>query len=236
MSRRGGCVGAVVLLLLLVVGALLVADRVGVRIAESKVAQGVADRGGLSGTPTVDITGFPFLTQALSGRYEDVRISLTADDLGQPPGTRADISLEGVHMPLSDLLSGSVQQIPVDRIDGTATLPYDLLAGRLGGNTTLAAEGDRLRITRTVEVMGFDVPVTALGTVTLDGQDLVVDVSDVAAAGVSVPGFLLDAAADRLDFRYPLPPLPFGLRLTSVRPRAYGVDVQVVATNTVLSG
>jgi hypothetical protein len=234
--RRSGCLVAVVVLLVLVLGVLVVVDRVGVGIAEDRVAQQVAARGGLSGEPAVDIAGFPFLTQAVAGDYRDIRIGLTAEELGQPAGTRADVSLRGVHVPLTDVLSGSVQQIPVDRVDGTATLSYPLLAAQLGGDTTLVREGDGLRITKTVEVLGFEFPLTATGTVTLDGQDVVVDVSDASAAGVDVPDFVVDRAADLLDLRYPVPALPFGLRLTSVQPAAAGVDVAVEATDTVLSG
>jgi hypothetical protein len=228
-------VKVLIVVLVVVLGLLVVADRVGVAVAEDQVAQQLADSGGLAGTPEVDITGFPFLTQAVSGRYDDVRISLTADELGQPAGTRAEVSLRGVHVPLSDVLSSSVQQIPVDRVDGTASLSYALLASQLGGDATVAPEGDGLRVTRTVDVLGFEFPLRAAGTVTLDGQDLVVDVSDASAAGVSVPGFVLAAAADLLDFRYPVPALPFGLQLTSVRVRTHGVDVEVEGRDTVLS-
>jgi hypothetical protein len=234
--RRSGCLVALVVLLALVLGVLVVVDRVGVRVAEGRVAEQLAARGGLTGTPEVDITGFPFLTQALSGRYSDVRIHLTAEQLGQPAGTRADVSLQGVHVPLSDALSGSVQQIPVDRVDGTATLSYALLAEQLGGDTTLAQDGDGIRLTKSVEVLGFDFPLTATGTVALDGQDVVVDVTDASAGAVDVPSFALDTAEDLLDFTYRVPALPFGLELTSVRPAADGIDVRVAARDTVLSG
>jgi hypothetical protein len=234
--RRTGCLLVRVVLLLVLGGALVVVDRVGARVAESRVAEQVAARGGLNGEPTVDITGFPFLTQALAGDYEDIRIGLTAEELGQPAGTRADVSLRGVHVPLSDVLAGSVQQIPVDRVDGTATLSYALLADQLGGDTVLAPEGDRLRITRSVEVAGFDLTLTAVGTVALDGQDVVVDVADVSAGAVDVPDFVLRRAEDLLDLSYRVPALPFGLQLTDVRPAAAGIDVAVEATDTVLSG
>ena len=223
-------------LLLLLVGAAVVADRVGEGIAEDRVAAQVAQRGGLAGTPEVDITGFPFLTQALGGRYEEVRIALTAEQLGQPAGTSADVSLRGVHLPLADALSGSVAEVPVDRVDGTATLSYPLLAAQLGGDTTLAAEGSGLRMTRTVEVLGLEVPLTATGTVTLEGQEVVVDVAEAAAAGVDVPDLVVDRAADLLDFRYPVPALPFGLQLTGAEPREDGVHVRVEAVGTVLRG
>jgi hypothetical protein len=229
-------VRALVVVVLLLVGLVVLADRVGVGIAEDRVAAVIADRGGLAGEPDVEIGGFPFLTQALGGRYEDVRISLSAADLAQPDGTRADVTLRGVSVPLSDVLSGSVQEVPVDRVDGTATLAYPLLAEQLGPGTTLRREGDRLRVERTVEVAGVTVPLTAVGTVGLDGGDLVVDVDEATGAGVEVPGFVLDRAADLLDLRYPVPELPFGLQLTGVTPGEDGVEVGVEATDTVLRG
>ena len=227
---------ALAVLLVLVLGLLVLVDRVGVSVAEGQVAEQVEARGGLAGTPEVDIAGFPFLTQALSGEYDDVRIHLTAEQLAQPAGTEADVSLRGVHVALSDVLSGSVEQIPVDRVDGTATLSYDLLAQQLGGDTTVRPEGDRLQITRSLDVLGAQVPVTATGTVALEGQDLVIDVSDASAAGVDAPGFVLDQAADLLDLRYRVPTLPFGLQLTSVEPQEDGVHVRVEARDTVLAG
>jgi DUF2993 family protein len=225
-----------VVVLLVLVALLVVADRVGVRVAERAVAQQIASRGGLAGTPEVQIAGFPFLTQAIGGRYDDVQVHLTAAELGQPAGTRADVSLRGVHLPLSDVLARQVQEVPVDRVDGTATLPYALLAEQLGADTTLQPEGSGLRVTRTVTLLGQDVAVTAVGSLSLDGQDLLVDVGQASAAGVQVPGSLLDRAADLLDFRYRVPALPFGLQLTGVQPGPDGVDVRVEAQDTVLRG
>jgi LmeA-like phospholipid-binding len=228
-------VRALLVVLVLLAGLALVADRVAVGVAEDQVAQQLAGKGGLVGTPEVDITGFPFLTQAVGGRYEDVRIALDAEELGQPEGTRAAVSLRGVHVPLRTVLAGSVTEVPVDRIDGTATLAYDLLAAELGGDATIAPEGDGLRITRTVEVLRYRLPVTAAGTVTLDGDRLVVDVEEAAGAGVDIPDFLVDRVSDLLDLRYTVPELPFGLQLTGVDPAADGVRVRVEATDAVLT-
>ncbi len=219
---------------LLVLVLLAVADRVGEGIAEDRVARQIAEEGALAGAPEVEIIGFPFLTQALGGRYDDVRISLTAAQLGQPEGTDADIALRGAQVPLSSVLSGSVREVPVERIDGTATLSYGLLSAQLGGDTTVRREGDGLRITRTVDVLGQTLPLTAIGTVTLEGDQLVVDVEDVAGAGVDVPDFLVDRVADLLDLRYAVPALPFGLEMTGVRPGDDGVVVRVEATDTVV--
>ena len=217
-------------------GLALLADRIAVGVAEDRVGSELAATGGLQGTPEVTIAGFPFLTQALAGRYDEVRISLTADQLGQPAGTRADVVLRGVRVPLSAVLAGSVRTVPVDRIEGTATLSYELLASGLGADTTLAREGDGLRITRTVELLGRTVPLTAVGQATLEGSEVVIDVEQAAGAGVELPGFLVGRASDLLDLRYAVPALPFGLRLTSVEPAADGVVVGLAATDTVVGG
>jgi hypothetical protein len=226
----------VLVVLVLLLGLAVLADRVALGVAEDRVATQLVEKGGLQGSPEVEIAGFPFLTQAFGGRYDDVRISLTAEQLGQPEGTRADIALHGVEVPLSSVLSGSVAEVPVERIDGTATLSYALLSDQIGSDTELSADGDGLRITRTVEILGQSLRLTAAGQVTLEGSDLVVDVEEASGAGVDVPGFLLERAADLLDIRYTVPPLPFGLQLTDVTPAEDGVDIRVAATDTVLTG
>jgi hypothetical protein len=229
-------VRALLVVVLLLLGLAVAADRFAVGVAEDKVAQQLAEKGGLHGKPAVDIAGFPFLTQAVAGRYDDVRISLTAEQLGQPAGTRADVVLHGVHVPLSSVLSGSVDRVPVDRIDGTATLSYALLSAKLGGDTVLRPEGNGLLVTKTVELLGKAIPLTAAGTVALDGNQLVIDVSKAAGAGVDLPGFLVNRANDLLDLRYDLPALPFGLHVTGITPADDGVHLTLGATDAVLGG
>jgi len=141
-----------------------------------------------------------------------------------------------VHVPLSRVLSGSVDQVPIDRIDGTSTLSYELLSAQLGGDSTVQPEGDGLRITKTVEVLGQTIPLTAAGTVSLDGNQLVVDVEKAAGAGVDLPQFLVSRAGDLLDLRYDVPALPFGLRLTGVQPAEDGVHLRLQAEDAVVGG
>jgi hypothetical protein len=77
---------------------------------------------------------------------------------------------------------------------------------------------------------------TASGTVTLDGEDVVVHVEQAEAVGVSIPAALLQRAAGLLDVRYPVPALPFGLQVTGLQPGPDGVHVQVAAQDAVLTG
>ncbi|RBY81885.1 DUF2993 domain-containing protein [Blastococcus sp. TF02A-26] len=223
----------VTLVVLLVLA--VAADRVAVAVAEDRVAEAIEQRGELAGTPDVSVDGWPFLTQVVAGDYRDVRIRLSAADLGQPEGTTADVRLRGLHAPLSDLVDGSITEIAVDRIDGTVTLSYELLSRELGTDTTLVPEGEGLRLTKTVEVLGYEVPLTAVGRVTLEGQDLVIAVDEAGVAGVDLPGAVVREASDALDLRYGIE-LPFGLELTGVSPGQDGVLVTGGAVDTVLSG
>jgi hypothetical protein len=226
-------VRALLVVVLLLLGLAVIADRVGVGLAEDAVAEQLAGDGRLAGPPEVEITGFPFLTQALSGHYDDVRVAATAEELGQPAGTSGRFTLRGVDLPLSDVLGGLVTEVPVDRVDGVATLSYPLLARELGGDATVARQGDGLRVTRTEEVLGVEVPLAGAGTVALDGSDLVVTVEEVSVVGVDVPGFVVARLPGLLDFRYPVPPLPFDLQLTGLRVADLGVEVDVAARDTV---
>lgn len=227
---------ALLIVVVMLLGLAVAADRVAVKVAEGQVASQIAQKGGLHGKPTVQIGGFPFLTQALAGDYHDVRIALTAEQLGQPAGTSADVHLRGVKVPLSSVLSRSVSEVPVDSVDGTATLSYPLLAAQIGPDTTLTKEGSQLRITRSVELAGQRMKLTAAGQITLKGNDLVIDVQKASGLGVTIPSFLVERASNLLDLRYTVPALPFGLQLTTVTPQDDGVRITVEGRQTVLRG
>jgi hypothetical protein len=214
----------------------ILVDRVAVAIAENEVGDRIAAESDLPGAPEVDITGFPFLIQAATGSYDDVQLLFTAEDLGQPTGTGVDVRLRDVEVPLADVISGSVQQVPVGRIDGTATLSYALLSEEIGPGTELARTGDALQITRTVDIAGQELPLTATGNVRIDGGDLLIDVEGASGAGVDLPSVLVGQVSDLLGLRYTLPTLPFGLEISGVRPAAGGVVVSAEADGTVIGG
>ena len=72
------------LIVLVVLAALLVvADRVGVVVAENRLAGQIQQQLVLDSKPDVSIHGIPFLTQAIRGRYKDIRVELPRASL--PP-------------------------------------------------------------------------------------------------------------------------------------------------------
>ena len=121
---------ALVVVLLLLLGLAVLADRVAVGIAEDRVADRARGEGRPAGHARRSTSpASPSSPRRWAAATTTSGSPLTAEELGQPAGTRADVALHGVQVPLSSVLSGSVQEVPVERIDGTATLSYELLVG-----------------------------------------------------------------------------------------------------------
>ena len=225
------------LLITLVVLALVlvVVDRAGAALASRAVASQVAATGEVSGDPSVSIKGFPFLTQALSGRYADIEVSGTG--LVKDQGvSEFDAQLSGVHLPLAEALSGRVSAVPVDRVDATVLLPYAELERRLANRRlTLSAAGDLLRVTGSVTVLGRTLSASALSAVRVDGRAVVVTAQRFEVGSKPADKVLSAALGSRLDFRVTLGALPYGLVLQSVRVEPAGVRARATAESAVLT-
>jgi hypothetical protein len=221
------------LVVLLVVA--LAADRVGVEYAEQRVATQLQEELALSAPPGVEINGFPVLTQAVAGRYDDVRLTLSEADLGELSGLDVVVGLEGLHLPLSELFSENVEAVPVDRVEGTVSVPYAEVAAQIGEGVAVANGPDGVVVTQTLEVLGQDVEVSGTGQLLVAGPDEIgVTVVGLSLAGVEIPDFLIEQLQDQLSFVYIVPPLPFGLQITEVVATDGGFDISAAAEDTVL--
>jgi hypothetical protein len=101
------------------VGVLVAADYGLAAAAEYQVSKKMRTELNLASDPSVDIHGFPFSTQAISGDYHDISINA----VGVPAENtlrdlEIDADLHDVRVKLSDLLSGNVSTIKVDEVDG----------------------------------------------------------------------------------------------------------------------
>jgi hypothetical protein len=215
------------LVLVVLVALLAVADRVGVVVAQSVLATQIKDQLQLDRTPDVSIRGIPFLTQAVRGKYSDVRVRLPDVDAGAVHNIAVDARLQGVHVPLSDAIRRRVNQVPVDRISGTLDVRYDELARASGiSGLKITRDGDALRLAGTVRVLGRQVEVT--------GNDIAINAEQAEVAGVPVPQTVLDAAARLLSFRVSPTNLPLSLRITSVDIGDTALLVSAVSDDAVL--
>ncbi|MCW2601299.1 MAG: hypothetical protein JWM02_3128, partial [Frankiales bacterium] len=171
----------VVLLLLLVV-----ADRVGVVAASRVVASKLETSAGLTSAPSVRIRGFPFLTQAVGGRYDEIDVTVTNLVRFGVRLSRLDASMHGVRLPLSQALSGRVSNVPVEGITATAVITYAEVASR--GNIagmSVVPSGTGVRVTARLTVLGQSVTADAESTVRLSGGFIVVTARKVSVLGQS---------------------------------------------------
>jgi hypothetical protein len=221
--------------LVVVVGLLVVADRVGASVASRAIAAEVQSSSRLAAEPEVHIAGFPFLTQAFAGRYE--RVEVTARDVpaGELTLDRLDATLTGVQVSLGDALSGSVQRVPVEGVRARALVPYDELARRSGDRRlAVAPAGDRVRVTGSLEVLGQTLSATAVSRVEVADGGLRVTAEQYEVGNAAADRLITRALGDRLDLRIPVTGLPYGLQVTGVDVGADGVTVVARADRTVL--
>lgn len=221
-------------LLLVLAGLAVLADRASLALAERAVADQLTRSEDLATTPRVDLGGFPFLTQVLKGRYDDVHV--TAEGL-QRDGVRVqelDATLTGVEARLGDVLAGDVNALPVASLRATALVTFADLAQRTGLNgVRISAVGDALRVTARVTALGRTVTGTATGALALRDGALSFAARTASAAGAGPE--LLRLVARALRFAVPVGDLPFGLSLDSVRVTAGGVRLTASSGPTVLT-
>ncbi len=225
------------LVLLLVLPVLVgVVDRVGAAVAGRALAGQLQTSGGLSERPDVTIGGFPFLTQALGGRYRSIDVRATGVLAGDVRLRSLDARLTGARVPLSDALSGSVGSVPVDAVDATVLLSYADLARRARGRElTVSPAGDRVRVRGSVRVLGQQLAVSAVSRIAVEGDQVVVTAETYEVGNGVADAVLTRALAGRLDFRFRLGRLPYGLRVSGVQVQPDGVAVRAGARDTVLA-
>lgn len=219
---------------LVVLAALLVAaDRILVSAAEGVVARRVQVAADLERQPTVQIRGFPFLTQAVRGVYRRVEISLTALGRGDTRLEDLRVRLRDVHAPLAQMLNrdGSVT-VRAESARATAVVPFAVLERRIPGDIEVNPQGDRLRLTGEVTIAGRSVPASAVVEPSVSEGRLVFTATAVTAAGATVT----DRLGERFSFTVEVGQLPFGLHLTGVRVTGGGVRVIAAGTDLLLTG
>ena len=211
---------------------LLVADRVGDLLAERAIAADVMAQSALTERPEVDVTGFPFLTQAIAGRYDEVEVRAEDVPAGQLRLAELQATLTGVRLPLSEALSGTQTSIPVDGVTARALVPYEQLAQRVKGDVTIEPVGERVRVFGTVEVLGLELSAAAVSAVEVVDGAIQVTAEEFDVGNRTVNRALTRALRGVFDFEVPVTGLPYGLTVSGVDIRPTGLEVRSVAIDT----
>ena len=228
---------SLVLWLVLFAALLVAVDRLALVAAEHAVASQLQQSGDLSVRPSVSIRGVPFLTQAVSGHYSSVRVHAEDVAAGGERLSKFAASLDGVDVPLSDALSGSVDKVPVDHLSARVVRSYADLQQRLRyRRMTLSQASDGLlRVKGSVSVLGRTVSASALSSVRLSGTNVVVTAQRFEVGASPADRVLTAALGKRLDFTARIGTLPYGLKLTGVRIAPEGVVASATAKDAVLT-
>ncbi|MEU0543929.1 DUF2993 domain-containing protein [Nocardia sp. NPDC005978] len=206
-----------------------IADRVSVAMAQNEIGRKIHTEYDLPKQPGVQITGFPFLTQAADGRYGEVDIRV--GDWTEQNVTVHDLAvrLTNVSAPLLDLISNQSSSFVAGTATARAIVPYDTVRQYAPeGVETISDSPEGLRVTGVFSVEGIPVPATVFVTVAPvpDGIEITPVSVQPAAGGPAIPLALISAP---LTFTVPLEKLPFGAQLTGIEPRADGLHLTAEA-------
>ncbi|WP_018505259.1 LmeA family phospholipid-binding protein [Parafrankia discariae] len=221
-GRRGLRIFLITMVVALVVVGVL--DRVAARVVADQIATRAQNAENLAERPDVSLGGFPFLTQVVAGRYRDVELEVHGYE---QDGTRVDrvhADLTGVRLPLSDVLRGEVERVPVDRVDAEVDLTFNDLNAYLASQNSqlkVSPAGQGIQIGGTVDLLGTPYPVSgtadigvAPDAVTFTPRELAPDLEAL------IPPGLLDTVRSLLTVRVPVAGLPFNMKLRSATVRA----------------
>ncbi|MBV2356832.1 DUF2993 domain-containing protein [Streptomyces sp. J2-1] len=240
----------ILLILVVLLGVLFViVDRVGVRFAEGKVADRLKTSENLSATPSVDIKGFPFLTQVAGGSLDDVEVGIKEYE--------AATGTDGKKLRIDDLtadmkgvsFSGDYSSATAADATGSATVSYaELLkaaqipAAQVAPGVTAQVVGlsdggnGKIKVAVDATVLGNKLPrpLYVLSSVAVkDGKVQVRADSLPAIAGAA----LAEGQIRRItDFQQAIDGLPGGIALDKVEPMKTGVRLTVTGTDVRLAG
>jgi hypothetical protein len=228
-----------IVVLIFLIAVVIVGDRVGALVGAHVLAGKVQTDEHLPNRPSASIGGIPFLTQAIDGKYKDVTITAQEVPVNQVQVTTLTAHLKGVHLPLSKVIGGSVSQVPVDQVTGTAFVSYAdansyLAKHRLGGQLIRLSSGGgaTLDVLDKAKVAGQKVSLRGSGTLAVKGN--VVSVAVASLSGSKAAASLVSAVLKKLNISFPLTGLPFRLQLSSVSVTTAGLTGSGGASHIVL--
>lgn len=210
-QRRRHPLRIVIIVLIVIIGLLVAADFAARAFAENKAASEIQQQG-FPKKPSVDIEGFPFLTQVLARDFKTIKVS--SSDIKEGPLEIATIDATADSVHLNSGFSGGT----ITTVDGTATVTFPALASAMtseaGPLGALANAGLTLSEAGPNEVKAtIDLVVTsgtAVWRVTRTGSNEL-NIALVSSGGIT-SGLL--GPLDNINLR--LPALPLGLKIQTV--------------------
>ncbi|MGA9872100.1 MAG: LmeA family phospholipid-binding protein [Rhodococcus sp. (in: high G+C Gram-positive bacteria)] len=223
--------------------------------SEYRVSRAIRDGGDLSSDPQVIMHGFPFLTQAAEGKYQNVEIRAQDVPNDYVGSTTVEANLRGVSVPLSDLVDGAVDAVPVDELDGRVRIeatdlgrflgivdlqvsapPADKSDGTGGSGGSGMTTNGGVVLTGTVPVGPIETKVSVQADLILSGDSVDIVASDFyfgpeGNADFSIPEFAEGAVLGLFTRTIDRQTLPFGVLPTDVYAEGSQIVIEGNAEN-----
>ncbi|MEU2000662.1 LmeA family phospholipid-binding protein [Rhodococcus sp. NPDC019627] len=236
----------------------LVVDFGAAAYAEYRVSRELRAGASLTADPEVTVHGFPFLTQAWEGEYDNIEIraqGVQSDVVGE---VTIESTLQGVSAPLSDLVDGSVQTLPVDHLTGRMLIDATDLGRFLGipdlqvsappasksdgtggsGGSGMPTAGGVV-LTGTVPVGPIETTVSVQADLVLEGGQVKIVASDFyfgpeGHADFSIPDPLAPAILGLFTRTIDPRELPFGVQPTEVYAEGSQIVIEGVGNDVTI--
>jgi LmeA-like phospholipid-binding len=254
-ARRPLIAMAVVIVVL--AGLLVVADRVAANVAEGRIADQAAtemrNRNITSAKkPVATVGGFPFLTQVLAGRYQKVSIVVDQPQSGQVKLDQLTVVAQQVHAPLGTLTSGQ-GKVTADTVRGTATMSWDVVRGLVDttplrqvpgldvSKLKIEVKDNKMTLAAPVAFAGLNLTLEAAGTLAVTKGEVRLQIEDLRATSANggvgaIPQSVVNQYRDRLNVKVAVPNLPYDLKINKVETTRNGILLTATAENVVLAG
>ncbi|MCW2640918.1 MAG: putative secreted protein [Dactylosporangium sp.] len=248
---------ALVVVVVVLVGLFVVADRVAVNMAEKRIADQAAtemrNRDIVSDKkPRASIAGFPFLTQVLGGTYQKVTINVDHPRNGRVTLDYLTLVANQVHAPLDTIRSGH-GRVTADTVVGTAAIGWDVVRelvdtsplrqvpGLDVSKLTITVKDNKMNLAAPVAFAGLNLQLQATGTLAVAKGEVHLQLDDLRTASATggttaIPPSFLNQYRDRLGVKIAVPNLPYSLVVNKVETTANGIMITATAANVVLAG
>ena len=250
--RRGGKVGIALLVIGgVLAGGLVIADRIAVGAAEDRIADQAgqelsARKITTASGPTVDIAGFPFLTQVLAGSYDKITVKIPAPLANGVQFENIDLVMSTVKADAAAIIKGT-GQVTATRVTGRATLGWDAVrtalqvAGLPGvepSAVSVSVVNNAVTVKVPVAVAGQQAVLVASGALQVEQGKIRLKLTDIRAEGTvtAVTQRAINEAKGKLAINLNVPAMPYRLVINEVTTSAAGVLIVASADNVVLAG
>jgi hypothetical protein len=235
LGRASPLIGVLIIVMVLAVlcvGSYL-GDRYAHRRAEDRVATALQPQLGTSERPEVDIEGFPFVTQIITGSVG--KIHVVAEELGTT--NNAPVILAHADLVMTDVVTKDwFKTMKISHTEGAGLLDYTKLSALASAPLTYGSEG-RVQIVHKTTVFGREVDAVITGSPRLNADDQTMTLSDakISVAGVNLPDFTAQTLLAALLKPIPLKGMPIGLTVLSIEAAEDGLHLALTGDNQTIS-